>query len=506
MMQNHRTLVSNLLKDLQRTDPEARLIETHISSVILSGDYVYKLKKPVDFGFLDFSTLEKRKGYCEEEVRINGRFAPVLAYEVVPVGGSAEAPVLEEEPAIEYAVKMRRFEQADQLDHVAAAGGLDEALVDRIAAQVAALHESAPAAEPESEFGTPARVLHPVTENFALLERALFPDTCWEKVEQIREWSLERHRELEAFFTARKAAGKVRECHGDLHLHNIALVDGEVTPFDAIEFNPYFRWIDVISDLGFLLMDLEYWGRKALANRLLNRYLELTGDYGALKALGFYMSYRAMVRVKVTALRLGQEGMRDTEKAALTDEIERYLDLALGYTRAKVNFVALMHGLSGSGKSHAALFACGLSGGIRVRSDVERMRLFGEGVYTKEATEATYNRLVELAAEVIDAGYPVFVDATFLKWWQRKLFGGFARRYILECRCDEEVALARIAGREAEGKDVSEADREVYFMQKTSMEPLDETVEAVRVGIDCNDEETMRTDMGVFIDHDSEAW
>lgn len=501
-MNAHRQLVQNLIEQL----PGSTLIETHISSVILTDHLVYKLKKPVDFGFLDFSTLEKRKEYCEEEVRINGRFAPVLEYEVVAIGGSVESPVLGAGSAIEYTVRMLRFEQSDQLDHVAAAGGLDEALVDKIADRVAALHEHAVPAEPETDFGTPQRVLHPVTENFALLERSLFPETAWEKVQEIKEWSLERHGELEEFFAGRKTAGKVRECHGDLHLHNITLVDDEVTPFDAIEFNPYFRWIDVISDLAFLLMDLEYFGQKALANRLLNRYLELTGDYEALKALSFYQCYRAMVRVKVTALRLGQEGTDETEKAALLDEIERYLDLALGYTRPVVNFVALMYGLSGSGKSYASLFACGLSGGIRVRSDAERKRMFGEGAYSGDATEATYDKLAQLAGIVSDAGYPVFVDATFLKRWQRDRFAGFARRYILECRCDESVALARIARREAEGKDPSEADQEVYFMQKASLEPLGDEGNAVHVVIDCNDDKTMRLDLGVFVDHDSEAW
>ena len=501
-MNTHRQLVQNLMARI----PGSTLIETHISSVILTDHYVYKLKKPVDFGFLDFSTLAKRKEYCEEEVRINGRFAPVLEYEVDTVGGTVEAPVLGGGPAIEYAVRMRRFVQSDQLDHVAAAGGLHEDLVEKIAVRVADLHDHAVPAEPETDFGTPERVLLPVTENFALLDRSLFPETAWDKVKEIKEWSLERHGELAEFFAGRKAAGKVRECHGDLHLHNITLVEEEVTPFDAIEFNPYFRWIDVISDLSFLLMDLEYFGQKALANRLLNRYLELTGDYEALPALGFYKTYRAMVRVKVTALRLGQEGVEEAEKAVLLDEIERYLDQALGYTRPSVNFVALMYGLSGAGKSYAALFACGFSGGIRVRSDVERRRMFGAGAYAEEATEATYRRLVELAGIVSDAGYPVFVDATFLKRRQRELFAGFAKRYILECRCDEAVALARIARREAEGKDPSEADREVYFLQKASLEPLGDEGNAVCVVINCNDDESMRMDLGVFIDHDSEAW
>lgn len=500
MMEHHRTLVANLLKYFLQKEPKSTLIETHISSVILSGEFAYKLKKPVDFGFLDFSTLEKRKEYCYEEVRINGGFAPVLAYGVVPIGGTPEQPLLDREPAIEYAVRMRRFAQEDQLDRVAASGGLDAALADKLALQVADLHKNAIEADAVSDFGMPKRVLRPVSENFTLLEGTPLPENIREKIGRIRAWSLEQHRELEDFFIRRKAEGRVRECHGDLHLHNIALVEGEVTPFDAIEFNPWFRWIDVISDLAFLLMDLEYTGEKALANRLLNRYLEETGDYGALRGLSFYKTYRAMVRVKVTALRTGQAGVSSEEKTALLNEIDAYLDLALGFTEKPRPFLALMHGLSGSGKSHAAFFGCGLSGGIRIRSDVERMRLFGEGVYTCEATRATYEMLVVLASGIVDAGYGVFVDATFLKAWQRELFEGITKKgVILECRCTEAVALARIAKRQAARSDVSEADREVYFLQKKGEEPLSEKERHAVVTINCNSEMAMQADMTLFV-------
>lgn len=445
MMQMHRRLVKSLMKTL----PESTLIETHISSVILSGDRVYKLKKPVDFGFLNFSTLQKRKIYCEEEVRINGRFAPQLEYRVARVTGSAEAPELDGEgEAIEYAVVMRRFEQAMQLDRVAARGRVDAGLCDRMAEQVAVLHEGAVRAEPASDFGTSSRVLHPVAENFSMLEQSLFYETVWEKIEKLKAWSFAKQRELESFFEKRKEAGMIRECHGDLHLRNIALVDGVVTPFDAIEFNPYFRWIDVISDLAFLLMDLEYTGQKALANRLLNRYL----------------------------------------------------DLALGYTETPRPFLALMQGLSGSGKSRAALFAAGLSGGVRVRSDIERMRLFGGGVYTPEATKATYEKLGAIASEITEAGFGIFVDATFLKAWQRGIFMALAKAkdvsfYILECRCDEAVALERIAKRLETQSDVSEADREVYALQKRGQEPFSEEEKPYIVVIDCNDEASMRRDV-----------
>jgi len=495
MMERHRTLIGKLIEQFRQSDPETELIETHISSVILTDGFAYKFKKPVDFGFLDFSTLEKREEYCREEVRINGRFASVLDYEVVMVGGTPEAPLLGTGPAIEYAVRMRRFDQADQLDRFAAAGRLTAGLIDRMAGEIAGMHREAPAAGAASDFGTPERVLRPVAENFALLEPFAFPRETGEKIARIREWSFARHEALKPFFEKRKKEGYIRECHGDLHLHNIALVEGEITPFDAIEFNPYFRWIDVISDLAFLLMDLDFIGETGLSNRLLNHYLDVTGDYAALRGLRFYQTYRAMVRVKVTALRLGQEGIGSEEKAERLGEIDRYLDLALDYTQTPHPFLALMHGLSGSGKSHAALFACGLSGGIRIRSDVERMRLFGPGVYTPEATRATYGRLAALASEIMGTGFSVFVDATFLKAWQRRMFEGT----ILSCRCDEETALTRIAGRQEAKSDISEADREVYFMQKKSAEPLSPAEQKEVVSVDCNSEASMDKNIREFV-------
>lgn len=495
-MEQHCTLVRNLLALFRRTDPDARLIETHISSVLLTGDRVYKLKKPVDFGFLDFSTLEKRREFCREEVRINGRFAPALAYETITIGGTAEDPAIGGEPAVDYAVRMRRFDQANQLDELARAGKLDETLIDRLAEMVAGIHEKATTAQTDDEYGTPARVLHPITENFRMLEAFPFPDTTAEKVRRIRKWSLARHRELEPFFLRRKADGFVRECHGDLHLHNIALVDGAAIPFDAIEFNPTFRWIDVASDLAFLLMDLDRFGERALSNRLLNRYLEITGDYPLLESLRFYQCYRAMVRAKVTGLRLGQEGLAPEERTALLDEVETYLDLALGYTEAPRPFPVLMHGLSGSGKSRAALFAAGLSGGVRIRSDVERMRLFGPGNYTPEATRTTYDTLARLAEGILAAGFPVFVDATFLKRWQRELFGKIEELQLLACRCGETAALERIARR----NDISEADREVYLAQKETEEPI-LPAEKIRVHpVDTGDRRSMERDVEQFLE------
>ena len=285
------------------------VVETHISWVLLAGDYAYKIKKAVNLGFLDFSTLEKRRFYCAEELRLNRRLAPDLYLEVVPIAGSADHPVLNGPgPAIEYAVKMRRFPQACLLDQVLLRGELTPETIDAIARRIADFHGRTAIADNESPFGTPERAHLPVAENFAQIRPRLRDNEDLIRLDELERWS---EREYQARFNAlaaRKARGLIRECHGDLHLGNMALLDGEAVPFDCIEFSDNLRWIDVISEAAFLAMDLQDRGRPDLARRFLNAYLEQTGDYEGLEVLRYYLVYRAMVRAKVACIRAGQDG------------------------------------------------------------------------------------------------------------------------------------------------------------------------------------------------------
>lgn len=464
------------------------LIETHISYVLLAGDFAYKLKKPVDLGFLDFSTLDKRRFYCQEELRLNRRLAPDIYLDLVPVAGTADAPVVGGSgPVLEWAVKMRRFPQQALLSQVLKQGGLAAAHIDAIARQVADFHGRAAIAGRASPFGEAERVHQPVLQNFEQIRTKLQQPEDIERLEALAAWSEAQYAAHRDDFAARKRGGFVRECHGDMHLGNMVLMDGKVTLFDCIEFNDNLRWIDVMSEAAFLAMDLEDRKRPDFARRFLNGYLELTGDYDGLVILRYYLAYRALVRAKVAAIRAGQADAREGGQAWA--EYRGHIELAERLTRPVRPRLLITHGLSGCGKTTITQSLLAVSGAIRLRSDVERKRLFGlapdarsgsgveAGLYTAEAGRRTYERLAELADSVIRAGYPVIVDATFLKRAQREQFRELAARRrvpfaILDCRAKEKTLRERVAKREQAGADASEAGLAVLEHQLANREPL----------------------------------
>ncbi len=465
-----------------------RCIETHTSWVFLTGDYAYKIKKPVNFGFLDFSTLDRRLHCCREELRLNRRLAPDLYLDVVAITGTAEAPRVggDGEP-IEYAVKMRQFDTRAGFDEMAGRGEITADHIDEAARVLADFHHRADVASSGGEFGTPAAAAYPVMENFEQIAPHL-PQQAPGSLplfEQLQSWSREACESLHDRFASRLAGGFVRECHGDLHLRNIVVWRGQVVPFDCLEFNPSLRWIDVMSELGFLLMDLDDHGLAPLARRLLNGYLEFSGDYDGLGLLRFYQVYRAMVRAKVESLRLAQLAHQDK---VMLEELRNYLALAETYTRPGRPRLMIAHGLSGSGKTFVSQRLLEATDLVRVRSDVERKSLFGlgpldssgsardAGIYSKSANADTYLHLLEVAESLLDSGWPVLVDAAFLKREERDVFHALARRLqlpfaILHCECDLEVQRARVAHRQG---DASEADIEVLALQLAREEPLAE--------------------------------
>ncbi len=503
-IKEHDILSKNLLRSLE-ADGDTQLIQTHISTIILSGELVYKLKKPVDFGFLDYSTLDKRHKNCLEEVRINEGFAPKLYLGIIPITGSIEDPRIDGEGRVlDYAVKMRRFDQSDQLDNIVEQEGLEIKSMDKIAKVIAHFHEESVPVDAASDYGEPQRVLAPMLENFDLLQRVASEHAFDSELASVIAWTYRQFEKLKPLLQYRKKEGFVRECHGDMHLHNMALHEGKLILFDAIEFNTYLKHIDVISDLAFLLMDLEYRGLICHSRRLLNHYLELTGDYEGVALLDFYKTYRAMVRAKVAALRVAQE-MEPDERRAVMGEVIRYIDLALSYTEEKEAFLAIMHGFSGSGKSTCALMMVEEYGALRIRSDVERIRMFErsgengleEGIYTPDATKATYERLLELAISVYEGGYPVIVDATFLKQWQRRLFLELSSEVeipflILDLQCDTEIMRNRIEERSGTGIDISEADLDVLEKQMQTAEPLSNREMEIRFVVDCTNIESIK--------------
>lgn len=464
-----------------------QLIETHISWVLLTGDYAYKIHKPVRLPFLDFTTLAAREADCRRELELNRRWAPSLYLNVVPVFGPPARPTLRGsgEP-VEYAVRMRQFPDQARLDRVAARGELDDALIDALAGVVSTLHAQAPrSADPH--FGSPAAIVRESEGNLCALrdfagisDRTALARVC----AQVRA-GLARLREV---FEARRRDGFVRECHGDLHLENIALVDGQVLPFDGVEFEPAFRWVDVASDLAFLLMDLHVRGHAMLAHRLLDRYLQQSGDYAALAVLRHYLVYRALVRAKIAAIRSAQPEADVAGSCARANELLGHA-AALAATPPGTALV-ITRGVSGSGKSRLAARIAVRLGAICLRSDVERARLFDDTPerYKPHATRATYARLGELANTVLTAGYTAIVDATFQDVDERRQMARIARARgvplrVLDLSAPPEVLARRVRERAQRGDDASQADTEVLSRQLVAQQPLlaAERAQALRI-------------------------
>jgi aminoglycoside phosphotransferase family enzyme/predicted kinase len=454
---------------------EFQILETHISWVLLTGPFAYKIKKPVSLGFVDFSTLEQRRYFCGEELRLNRRLAPDIYLNVVAITGTLEEPGFGGmTPAIEYAVKMKQFPQQNLLTHILHHGQLHAVHIDGLAKQIADFHARIQVAGPEIPFGFPDALAKPVLANFQYLPTEASTLLGEDRIAVLRHWTEREHDNLYEIFLKRKSEGFVRECHGDLHLGNMALIDDRVVIFDCIEFNDAFRWIDVMSELAFTVMDLIDRGRPDFAYRLLNGYLEHTGDYEGLTVLRYYLTYRAMVRAKVTGIRLKQEKEGGPERIGTQNELKGYLELAERLTQPTQTSLMIMHGLSGSGKTVISQFVLETVGAIRIRSDIERKRWFGLSaearservshlsIYGSDATESTYKKLEDLAERILDAGFMVIVDATFLKKAQRQTFQYLATRkhvpfFILDVSASETIMKDRVSKREKNEIDASEA-------------------------------------------------
>ena len=455
-LQEHEALVRGLLNPCAYAHPVQHVerIDTHISTVLLAGEFAYKLKKPVDLGFLDFSSLEKRYRCCLEELRLNRRTAPGLYLDVVPIVATSTGPrvgVVAGEP-VEYAVRMLRFDPQCTLDHLAARGQLTGDLIDRLAAIVARLHAEAAVAPPG--FGASEAIRRLTEATIGTIRDRVQSAADRARLDALAAWGAAEWRACAAQMEARRAAGFVRECHGDLHLANIVRLDSEPVLFDGIEFNDELKFIDVTCDVAFAFMDLTDHGAPHLAWRFVGRYLEQTGDYGGLSVLRYYAVYRALVRAEVALIRLRQPELRRQVRLREHTSFEQYLALAERLSRPGARALVVMTGLSGSGKSTVALELAQRLDGVRVRSDVERKRLFGfaphdrteRAVYTTEATARTYDRMAEVARAALVAGVPAVVDGAFLRRVERDRFRALARE--LEARFTL-VACAASAGRPA---------------------------------------------------------
>jgi uncharacterized protein len=458
---------------------KVRRCDTHAAVVFLAGERALKVKRAVRYPFLDYSTLDKRAAACRAELEINRIFAPQLYRRVVPITREADGSIVLDgagEP-VEWAVEMTRFDEAMTLDHVAERGQLDDALVAALAGVVAAMHERAGPADAAAWLAALAGF---VTENSAAFAARgdLFP---WQSVGQLEEKSLAALDRLRPLLAARGRQGLIRRGHGDLHLGNIALLEGKPVAFDALEFDPLFASGDVLYDLAFLLMDLTERGQKRAANGLLNGYFAAArriADCDGIAALPFFMSLRAAIRAKVTAARLDFAPVADRQ--AIACSARRYFDLALTLL-ARVNpMMACIGGLSGTGKSHLARsLAPDFSpapGALVFRSDVERKALFDvaetdhlpPSAYRPEVTSRVYGILNDKAGRVVRAGHSVILDAVFAKPEERAAAehvtadaGAGFRGFFLVARLD--TRLERVGTRKP---DASDADAAVARKQE----------------------------------------
>lgn len=510
---NNPTTGFNLIKALsnakayQHEVSAISVIETHISWVLLTGSYAYKIKKPVNFGFLDFSTLDQRRFFCYEELRLNKRLAADLYLAVVPITGTQDDAKMEGTGEIlDYAVKMRQFPAELTLCELATNKQLSTAEIDQLSKIMAMFHQNIAIANLASPYGYSDDIHYWFKDNFAPI-KALLTDTKQQlQLQALENWGNQEWFTKGEVMTQRKQQGFVRECHGDLHLSNMTLINGKVTLFDCLEFNPQLRWIDVINEVAFVVMDLLHVQEEQLAFRLLNRYLQLTGDYQGVALLRYYLIYRALVSAKVALLRQAQQQINPKSLSPCLS-YQAFINLAERYTRPTQIKLIISHGFSGSGKSTLMAELSENIDAIHLRGDIERKRLYGyfaeqssestlkQGLYTAEASQKTYDYLAECAQGILKAGFSVIVDATFLELKHRQRFKNLAIEcksdfIIIDVQASYETLCERIKLRQA---DASEATLEVLDHQRQWAEVLTTDEQFDVISVDTETDKVLET-------------
>jgi len=454
---------------------QIRRIETHISVIYLAGRHAYKVNKPVTLSFADFTRLTTRQHCCEAEVRLNRRLAKRFYRGVMPLSRVGRIARLGgDRCVIGYAVHMKRFKDGCLFSDLVNANRLGDKAIECAAERIAGFHQSIPALAPRREYGS-APLFH--TQVNAVLDGLEGAGVGVPSA--IRAWC---HSELERLaddIEERRRQGFVRECHGDLHLDNLVQTGRDVLVFDCIAFSESLRWIDVMNDVAFLVMDLQAHKRPDLAARFLNRWLFLTGDFSGLRVLRLYVVYRALVRTLVETLKA--RGDPSAQRA------RRYLDCAIEAIQPQHTTLLLCHGLSGSGKSVATAELAPFIGAVRISSDAERKRdrpLQAAGdktlprtAYTHAAIDAHYTRLRTLASRAIEGGYSVIVDASFLKHDHRQRFFELAQALsvpvlILDFHASTTSLFRRIRERKLDPQRLSDADEQVLVKQLANEDPL----------------------------------
>jgi hypothetical protein len=469
---------------------EVKLIQTQMSFVLLTGKHAYKLRKPVNLGYVDYTTLKRRKLFSDKEVALNRRLCADTYLGVIPItkrdgeialGGDGEV--------IDYAVKMKQLPAAGMMDHRLATGALTADMVAAVAGKIADFHAAAETNAEISRFGAIESVKRNINENFdqshPYIGRAL-SQRQFDSLRCFFDLFLKDHA---GTFDRRIAEGKIRDCHGDLHSAHICFQDDGICIFDCIEFNDRFRYGDTAAEVAFLAMDLDHYGCADLRRVFIDEYLKKSGDTGLCELLRFYQAYRAHVRAKVACFKLDDPFVPDEEKTIELAKARGYFDLAVSYARPKPTLFVMV-GFTGCGKSGLAAELTRHLGLVYISSDVTRKKLAGlpptrhvgdridSGIYAREMTEKTYAAMLVEAARALGQGDSAVIDATFLRLADRNKALEVARRhnaafFVIECRLPEEELRKRLEQRLSETT-VSDGTWEVFLSQKAKFEPVDE--------------------------------
>lgn len=472
-----------------------QLKQTHISYVFLTGDYAYKVKKPMNFGFLDFSTLEQRRHFCLEEMRMNQQNAPEIYLEVLPISQSGDKFELNGtgEP-VEYVLKMREFPQEDLFIFLFEQGRLTETLLEKLGRVVAEFHAKAETNDYIRSFGEVSQVRQAFDENYEQTEKYIDRTQTPQQFEETKQFTDAFFANQQELFIRRIQSNKIRECHGDPHLRNICLWQDKILLFDRIEFNEPFRFVDVMYDVAYILMDFEAQGRKDLGNAFLNAYLEQTGDWEGLQVLPLYLIRQTYVRAKVNSFLLDDPGISNDLKQEAEATATHYYRLAWEYTKSNKGRLILMSGLSGSGKTTVARHLARQTGAIHIRSDAVRKHLAGipldqqggADLYTPTMNEKTYDRLLELGIILASQGFPVILDAKYDRQAFRQKAIARCQSHqlpiqIVHCTAPEEVLRDRLLSRT---NDVSDATADLLTQQQAAAEPFTDAEKSLVTTLD----------------------
>lgn len=479
------------------------LVQTHISYVLLAGDYVYKVKKPVDMGFLDYTTLEKRHFFCQEEVRLNRRLCSGAYVGVVTVNLKDGRVLLDstEGEVIDYAVKMKRLPEERMMERLLLEGAVTGDMLQRLTGKLAAFHRDAETGGHIDTFGSIETIAANWRENFEQTEPYVGRTLSRQQWQSVCDYAERFLRDEAWLFEQRVRESRIRDCHGDLRTNAVCFEDG-ICVFDCIEFNERFRYSDVASDLAFLAMDIDFRGYYALSDEMVGLYLAQSLDTTLPLVLHFYKCYRAFVRGKVDGFQIGQPEIPAEQREAAAAAARSYFDLAERYASYTASpAIATMVGVTASGKSYLANALASRLGAVVISSDVTRKRLAGldpaqpqvepidRGIYSAAMTERTYDDMLRQATPFLAKGKPVILDASYLRREHREAARALARRagvrfLAVECLADESLIRERLEQRRSAVWSPSDGRWEVYQTQLARAEPLSELAEGELLTVD----------------------